>query len=72
MKLIMKVSGLHCQTCCNTIESNLSKVKGISFASVNLGENEVFVYYDEGKADLEQIRKTIRKAGFIPGAEKYE
>ncbi len=72
MKLTMKISGLHCESCCNTIEGKLLKIKGVRRASVNLGENEVFVDYDEGKVEPEQIRKTIRKAGFMPGAEKYE
>jgi len=72
MKLTMKISGLHCETCCNTIEKKLSKLKGINFAKVDLGENEVLVNFDEETVEPEKIRKTIRKAGFIPGAEKYE
>ncbi|MDE1765580.1 MAG: heavy-metal-associated domain-containing protein [Thaumarchaeota archaeon] len=72
MKLTMKISGLHCENCCSTIEKMLSKIKGISLAKVNLGENEVLINYDEDKAELEKIRNTIRKAGFVPGAERHE
>jgi copper chaperone CopZ len=52
MKLIMKISGLHCERCCSTIETTLSKVNGINFATVNLGENEVFIDYDENMLEL--------------------
>lgn len=72
MKLTMKISGLHCENCCNTIERALSKIKGISLTKVDLEENEVLINYDENKAELEKIRNTIRKAGFMPGAERYE
>jgi copper chaperone CopZ len=72
MKLIMKISGLHCERCCSTIETTLSKVNGIDFATVNLGENEVFIDYDVDKVELDKIRNAIRKAGFMPGAERYE
>jgi Cu+-exporting ATPase len=72
MKLTMKVSGLHCEKCCNTIERSLSKIKGINLAKVDLGENEVLINYDENKVETEKIKKTIRKAGFMPGAERYE
>ncbi len=72
MKLTMKVSGLHCENCCNTIERSLSKIEGISLAKVDLGENEVLISYDENKVEPDKIRKTIRKAGFVPGAERFE
>lgn len=72
MKLTMKISGLHCEKCCNTIERTLSKIKGISLAKINLEENEVLVNYDENKVEPEKIRKTIRKTGFMPGAERLE
>lgn len=68
----MKISGLHCENCCNTIERTVSKIKGIGLAKVNLGENEVLINYDEKRVGPEKIRKTIRKAGFVPGAEKYD
>lgn len=68
----MKISGLHCENCCNTIEKKLSKINGISVAKVDLGENEVMINYDETKVESERIRKTIRKAGFVPGVERYE
>lgn len=72
MNLKMKISGLHCENCYNTIEKSLSKIKGIKLARVNLGENEVLINYDENKVELEKIRNAIRKAGFVSGAERHE
>lgn len=72
MKLIMKISGLHCDRCCNTIEDKISKIKGVTSSKINLEENEVTVNYDENKVEIDKIRNTIRKAGFMPGAERYE
>lgn len=72
MKLIMKISGMHCGSCCANIERSLSKIEGINSAKANLEENEVRISYDDGKVKLESIRKIIRKIGFMPGAEKYE
>lgn len=72
MKLSIKISGLHCENCCNTIERSLLKVDGISLAKVDLGENEALINYDENKVEPDKIRKMIRKAGFVPGAERHE
>lgn len=68
----MKISGMHCGSCCTSIERSLSKIEGINSVKANLEENEVQVSYDDGEVKLERIRKTIRKIGFMPGTERYE
>lgn len=72
MKLAMKISGLHCENCCNIIERTLSKINGIGLVKVDLDQSEVLINYNENKVESDKIRKIIRKAGFMPGAERYE
>jgi copper chaperone CopZ len=68
--LSVKVSGMHCQGCANSIEKSLSKVSDVRNAKVDLENAEIRLEFDQDKVELEKIRHAIRKAGFIPGVEQ--
>ncbi len=68
--LILKVSGMHCYGCDQSVKKSLSKINGIRDIDADFVKQEVKMSFDENKVNLEKIRGVIRKAGFIPGVEK--
>jgi copper chaperone len=68
--LTVKVSGMHCEGCANSIEKSLSKVSDVKNVKVDLENAEIRLEFNQDKVELEKIRRTIRKAGFIPGVEQ--
>jgi copper chaperone CopZ len=68
--LVVKVSGMHCEGCANSIEKSLSKVSDVRNVKADLENARVRLEFDQDKIELEKIRRAIRKAGFIPGVEQ--
>ena len=44
---VIKVDGMSCEHCKNTIESALAKINGVRTAEVDLDKNEVRVDYND-------------------------
>ena len=65
--LVLKVSGMHCEGCSQSIQNSLSKVNGLKNVKSDFTNGEVRMEFDEGKVNLEKIREAIRKAGFVAG-----
>lgn len=63
MKEILKVEGMSCNHCVNSIEKNVGELSGVSMVKVNLGDNEVAVEFDNA-AILAQIKETIEDQGY--------
>jgi Cu+-exporting ATPase len=63
-KKTIRVGGMTCATCANTIETALSEVDGTSSAVVNLALERATVIYDPKIADLEIIGKAVEDAGY--------
>lgn len=63
MKETLKVDGMSCNHCVNTIETNVGALPGVSSVKVNLSEKEVAVEFDN-TATLTQIKETIDDQGF--------
>lgn len=63
-KKTIKVGGMTCATCANTIETALSRVDGTSSAVVNLALERATVIYDPKRVDLEALGKAIKDAGY--------
>ncbi|WP_438311542.1 copper chaperone CopZ [Sporosarcina sp. FA9] len=63
MKETLKVEGMSCNHCVNSIETNVGKLSGVSAVKVNLGDKEVAVEFDN-EATLAQIKETIEDQGF--------
>jgi copper chaperone CopZ len=58
------VQGMVCESCAEDIKASLSKLKGIQSISVDLDKAQVFVTYDQQKANPELIIKAIDGYGF--------
>ena len=70
--LTMEVSGLHCYGCNKKVEASLSKIKGIRNVNADFVKGQVKLEFDENFVNLEKIRNTITKAGYIPGVEQNQ
>ena len=63
-KKVLSVTGMTCASCARTIEKNVSKVEGVTNASVNFATERLIVEFDESKASIEKIREAVKKAGY--------
>ncbi len=63
MKETLKVEGMSCNHCVNSIETNVGELTGVSTVKVDLGKKEVAVEFDNA-ATLAQVKETIEDQGF--------
>jgi len=63
MKEILKVEGMSCNHCVNSIETNVGGLTGVSAVKVNLADNEVAVEFANA-ATLAHVKETIEDQGF--------
>ena len=61
---LIKVEGMTCQHCVQTITETLKKISGLNSINVNLDNKEVDVKFDENKTSLQAITKKIVEVGF--------
>ncbi len=76
-KVIVRIGGMTCASCAQTIENALEETEGIIQASVNLATEKAIVTYDVTEIDYEGIKKVIEATGYQAlgreeGATKYE
>jgi copper chaperone len=60
----LKVEGMTCQHCVQTITDALAKIAGTNKVAVDLDKKEVQVDYNEEKTNLQQISDKIVEVGF--------
>lgn len=60
---LFAVEGLSCATCVRAVETELKKIKGVSFASVNLATEKVFVLTEVDVPEHELFQGVVR-AGY--------
>jgi Cu+-exporting ATPase len=58
------ISGMTCASCVDTIQRSLADLQGIESANVNLATERATISYDPEKVDIEQVKKTVRDAGY--------
>lgn len=63
-KEILSITGMSCAACAKAVERSVSKVEGVSSATVNFANEKLNVEFDEGKTDLNIIKEAIIKAGY--------
>lgn len=64
VKKKFKIDGMHCSACAMNIDFDLEDLEGITSAKTNYAKQESVVEYDEEKTQLDQVIKTIEKAGY--------
>ncbi|MBL7206137.1 MAG: copper-translocating P-type ATPase [Candidatus Aenigmarchaeota archaeon] len=63
MKSTIKISGMHCASCAQNIESSIGKMDGVISASVNFASEKLTVEFNENVTE-NQIKKAVEKLGF--------
>jgi len=58
----LKIVGMHCATCVNTVSKSIRSINGVKDVSVNLASGEAKVVLDNAK--LKDIVNAVRKAGY--------
>lgn len=64
MNETLKVQGMSCNHCVNSIEESVGSLTGVSSVKVNLSSGEVSVEFDSEITTLDQIKETIEEQGY--------
>ncbi len=59
----IKVEGMSCQHCANTVTNALNALPGITNVRVSLEDKEV-AFDAEPEVDMELVRETVRQTGY--------
>ena len=62
--LTLKLRGMSCASCANSIEKAIGSVPGVSEVNVNFGAEQATVKYDPRKANIEKIQDAVDAAGY--------
>jgi len=62
--ITLKISGMHCAVCAQTIEKALNQKEGVYKAVANFALETVNVEYNTEQTSLEGIKKVIREVGY--------
>ncbi len=60
----LKIDGMHCEGCANTIEALLTQHSGVKSARVSFAAGHGQVLYDPTVTDAAQVAKAVKDAGF--------
>jgi P-type Cu+ transporter len=63
-EVTIKIGGMVCATCVQTIEAALRALPGVISASVNLGTEKAYVTYNPSVSDIGGMKKAIEDAGY--------
>ncbi len=65
-KTVIRIGGMSCASCAQSIERGLLREKGVANASVNFATEKAVLEYDPEKVTLQRIGKVIEQAGYEP------
>ena len=63
-KEILTITGMHCASCANAVEKSISKLEGVTSASVNIATEKLTVEFDEKKMNIDTIKNAVVNAGY--------
>jgi Cu+-exporting ATPase len=63
-EVTLKIGGMVCATCVQTIESALRALPGIVTANVNLGTEKAYVTYNPSLSAIPEMKKAIEDTGY--------
>jgi copper chaperone len=63
-KLTLKVNGMSCGHCVNSIEGSVGNLKGVEFVKVHLDTGKVDVEFNPSDVSLSKIKETIDDQGY--------
>ncbi|MGI0066269.1 MAG: heavy-metal-associated domain-containing protein, partial [Nitrosotalea sp.] len=66
----LKISGMHCAGCVNSIQNHVTDLKGVTKCEVNLAAEKVTLEFDPTTTDLATIEKAVEEIGYKVVYEK--
>ncbi|MDF2588137.1 MAG: copper-translocating P-type ATPase [Anaerocolumna sp.] len=60
----LKIAGMTCAACAKTAEKAVSKLEGVTKASVNFATEKLSVEYDEALVNTDIVKAAVEKAGY--------
>jgi Cu+-exporting ATPase len=60
----IRVKGMHCATCTDTVREALMSVDGVESASVNLATEKATFSYDPRRVGMDAIEKAVKESGY--------
>ncbi len=61
---VLKVEGMSCQHCVNSINKAVGELKGVDKVAVDLKAKRVSVDYNQEQLELDQIKEVIEDQGY--------
>lgn len=61
MRKVLKVTDIDCAHCAATMEKGISKISGVTYASVNFLTQKIIMEYEDS-VDFEELLPLIKKA----------
>lgn len=63
-KADLKIEGMTCASCAQTVESALADLEGVEGANVNLATEEANLSYDPSRVDYSDFEEAVEKSGY--------
>ena len=63
-EMTLRIRGMHCATCVETVKEALSSLKGVENARVNLATEKATFSYDPSLVTMASVEKAIAEAGY--------
>lgn len=64
---VIDVSGLHCESCVNTITTALNEIDGITDTKVSLEQEQAKFKFEPAKVSMEDVKTAIEGKGYGMG-----
>ena len=61
---VVKIKGMTCTGCVNSVKNVLQKISGVSSADVSLEQAQATIQYDAATTNANQFKDAIKEAGF--------
>ncbi|MDE1814286.1 MAG: copper-translocating P-type ATPase, partial [Thaumarchaeota archaeon] len=66
----LKIGGMHCAGCVNSIQKHVSELRGVTSCEVNLAAEKATLEFDPAVTDLTTIEKAVEEIGYKVVYEK--
>ncbi len=63
-QVTLKVEGMSCGHCVNSIEGNVGKLNGVEAVKVHLDSGKVDISFDSNTISLDKIKEEIEEQGY--------
>jgi copper chaperone len=60
----LKIEGMSCQGCVDSVTRTLESVAGVQAVAVSLAEASARVTYDPARTGLAELRRALERAGY--------